>query len=262
MPDYDPDLIAALAEGLLDHDAAAELERRIATDPEAAAELAAQRAAIAVWRDVEPPLLTPAESSQLHQAVAEALHLDAATPAARAHRRTPWAAIAVAAATLVAAAVVLPLTLFSTHDQTTLSQLAGENLATTVPGAREEADDDEGLLGAAGSDTEEMATMEAATPADEAAPQVLSEDQYYATWADLAQDLYSNPELLLAKATDDLDTCRLDAMSVLDDTSISGAEVESQSGTVIVWFTSSDDTVIDQLVIFDPDDCTIQARQP
>ena len=111
MTNFDPDLIAALAEGSLDPDRAESLEREIAADPAAAAELAAQRAALAMLRDAPEATLTIDERALLGSNVAEALGVTrepATPPPAKERRRVPWPAIAVAGASLVALVAIVP----------------------------------------------------------------------------------------------------------------------------------------------------------
>jgi anti-sigma factor RsiW len=109
MPDHDHDLIAALAEGRLDPERAAEAEQAITADPAAAALLAAHRRALGAIAAAPRPALTEAEQADLRTSVAEALGLDL-SPAPAQRRRAPWAAISVAAATLAALVAVVPLT--------------------------------------------------------------------------------------------------------------------------------------------------------
>ncbi len=264
MRSYDPELIAALAEGTLDSETAAALERRIASDPDAAAELAAQKAAIAVWREVEPPLMTTAESARLRANIAEALNLHPEASVVIHRRRTPWTTIAVAAATVVAAAVLLPLTLFSGPKDATSTRLAGDGADTSV---REETQADEALLGAAPDGAEGTATEAAPLNGDlseqtTAAGWVSVGGEQYTTWSDLADDLYSNPEALLERADPDLDACRADATRILGDPSALAVQIESPSETAIVWFTPLDDARIDRLVIVDSLDCTVLEQRP
>jgi len=261
MPSYDPDLIAALAEGSLDPEMAAAAERRIASNPSAAAELAAQRAALAAWRDAEPALLTAAESLRLRDAVAAALHLDSESAVLSIRRRrTPWTTIAVAAATVVAAAVLLPLALFSSDDARNLDSLAGETADYSSVSVREEAEDGGDLLGAMVPAADETAPQESGLSATTTEGWADAENSRL--WSDLAARLYADPVVLFAKADPDLDTCRPEAVALLGEFSVSSAEILTASGMVIVWFTSVDDTEMDSLIIFDPTDCTVHAQHP
>jgi len=109
MPDHDHDLIAALAEGRLEPDRAAEAERVIAADPAASALLAAHRKALAAIATAPAVELSATERSSLRAAVSDAVGLDR-SPQPVVRRRAPWAAISVAAATLAALIAVVPLT--------------------------------------------------------------------------------------------------------------------------------------------------------
>lgn len=107
---FDPDLIAALAEGFLGPDEAAAVERDIAADPAASAELAAQRAALSFLGSVEAPQLTASERTALSASVAAALGLDA--PDAVTHhapRRIPWGSLGIAAAALAGLVAIVPV---------------------------------------------------------------------------------------------------------------------------------------------------------
>jgi len=108
MPDHDHDLIAALAEGRLEPDRAAEAERAIADDPAAAELLAAHRRALAAIGAASHPSLTDTERNALHLRVSEAVGLDR-TPQTVTRRRAPWAAVAIAGAALVALVAAVPL---------------------------------------------------------------------------------------------------------------------------------------------------------
>ena len=84
---YDPDVIAALAEGRMDPDEAAELEREIAADPIASAELEAHRSALAFMQEFEAPTLSESERSDLRSTVAAAIGISEPAPAAEAPAR-------------------------------------------------------------------------------------------------------------------------------------------------------------------------------
>ena len=110
MHSFDPELVAALAEGTLAPAEATALEARIAADPAAAADLADQRAALAAIRGAASPHLDERERIALHAAVAGQLGLTADGPAVapRPRRRMAWGPIAVAATTLVAIIAFAP----------------------------------------------------------------------------------------------------------------------------------------------------------
>lgn len=108
MPDHD--LIAALAEGRLEPREAAEAERAITADPEAAALLAAHRLALSALGELPDPLLTETERGELRGNIAAAVGLDLSPQRVVQRRKAPWAAISIAAATLAALVAVVPLT--------------------------------------------------------------------------------------------------------------------------------------------------------
>jgi len=109
MTRYDPEIIAALAEGRLDPQEAEALERAIAADPVASADLAAQRTALEAMRDEPAPMLTTAERSDLRRRIAAELGLTPAEAPAPAPRRIAWGSIAVAAAALVGVIAIVPV---------------------------------------------------------------------------------------------------------------------------------------------------------
>lgn len=115
MPD-NHDLIAALAEGRLDAQQAAAAERAIAQDPKAAAALAQHRRALDATRATPPATLTADERARVRLAVAGAIGFDRNPVPAAPSRRTPWAAISIAAATLAALVAVVPLSGLLTSD--------------------------------------------------------------------------------------------------------------------------------------------------
>jgi hypothetical protein len=117
MPEFDHDLIAALAEGRLDPSEAAAAERVIAADGEATAALAQHRRALAAMRAAPPVTLTDGERERVHMAVAEAIGFDRTPAPAASGRRAPWGAITVAAATLAALVAVVPIAGLLTSDQ-------------------------------------------------------------------------------------------------------------------------------------------------
>ena len=136
MPRFDLDTIAALAEGRLDPERARELERGIASDPVASAELAAHRTALAAARTAPSPTLSDDERSTLHASIASALGLEEpeAAQAPSAPRRVPWAAISLAAAALVALVSIAPLAdLLSTGSETAAATTLGALELTTTP---------------------------------------------------------------------------------------------------------------------------------
>lgn len=117
MPEFDHDLIAALAEGRLDPSEAAAAERVIAADGEATAALAQHRRALAAVRAAPPATLNEGERERVHMAVAEAIGFDRTPAPAASGRRAPWGAITMAAATLAALVAVVPIAGLLTSDQ-------------------------------------------------------------------------------------------------------------------------------------------------
>lgn len=146
MPRHNPDVIAALAEGRLDPEEAAALEREISADPVAAAELAAHRIALAAIADASKPSMSMAERSDLRDAVADALGITAAEPAAEetSARRVPWASLGIAAATLAGLMAIVPIAgLLSTGGADDAASLELGALAPTSTAAEEAAADAE-----------------------------------------------------------------------------------------------------------------------
>jgi len=255
MTDFDPDRIAALAAGTLDPTEAAALERRIAADPRAAAELAAQRLALQALHQAPAPVLSAEERSELHRAVAAALNLEEAAPAVvSARRRVPWRPIAVAAAALAAIAAAVPLVglLSVGEDQAALSTVAEATFT-----ARSTADGGEDL-GAS-----EEAVADTATLGAQAAPEAAGEA---ATEAEKAiQEFLDDPASLIAAADADLSTCRTEAADLLGEGPLppgGGALVSRDTGEVVVWFLSADGASVQSLAIFDPRDCSLLASHP
>jgi hypothetical protein len=114
---FDPELIAALAEGSLDEKEARRLEDEIAGDTAAAAELAMQRAAIDALAGAPRPAMSDSERTRLRSSVAASLGLSVSADRAPAPRRVAWSAIAVAGAALVAIIAIVPVVgLLSTDD--------------------------------------------------------------------------------------------------------------------------------------------------
>jgi len=152
MPRFDPELIAALAEGTIDPARAETLEREIAADPAATAELAAQRAALSAIAEAEQPTLLPAERDRIRSAIATELGIVTAAEEAPQSRRIPWGSVAIAAASLVGVVAVVPVVgLLSAGGDDASGSIAAE-AATTAPAATQDLD-----LGAT-SFAEEMPT--------------------------------------------------------------------------------------------------------
>jgi len=171
MPRYDPDVIAALAEGRLDPKEAATVEREIAADPVAATQLAELRIALEAAAEADRPELTVAERSDMRAAVADALGI--ATPEAVAEalpRRIPWSSLGIAAAALAGLIAVVPVVgLLSTGgaDNAASLDLAAEAAVTTAAAQleRSAAADETGLVVAA-AEAADAPTIDDASESD------------------------------------------------------------------------------------------------
>src|SRR3990172_7716474 len=158
---FDPELVAALAEGTLEAAEAGALEAQIAADPAALADLAKQRAALAAIRTAGSPRLEDLERTTLRAAIAEQLGLAAAdAPAAAPTRRVAWGAIAVAASALVAIVAFAPVVgLLSTGGSDDAGDLTFGDDATLV------ADEADAPLGASLPPGDDMETEAITTTA-------------------------------------------------------------------------------------------------
>lgn len=134
MPRFDPDIIAALAEGRLPADEAARIEREIANDPAALADLTMHRTALEALTGAREIRLTDLERAGLHAAVADAIGLvDTAPQAATAPRRVPWGSLGIAAAALFGLVAVVPVVgLLNTAGDDDAAGAALPPIATTV----------------------------------------------------------------------------------------------------------------------------------
>ena len=160
MPRHDPDAIAALAEGRLDPEEAATLEREIAADPIAATQLAELRIALEAAAEAVRPELTVSERSDLRAAVADALGIT--TPDAVSQTvpgRVPWGSLGIAAAALAGLIAVVPVVgLLSTGgaDNPASLDLAAEAATTTLAAQVESraaaTDETESVIAAAEAD--------------------------------------------------------------------------------------------------------------
>ncbi len=136
MSRHDPDAIAALAEGRLDSEEAATLEREISADPVAAAELVAHRTALKEMAEASRYELSTSERLALRSAVADAIGIAVPEPVAeRNARRVPWGSLGIAASAVVGLIAIVPLVgLLSTGggDETAALELPPET-STTAP---------------------------------------------------------------------------------------------------------------------------------
>jgi hypothetical protein len=131
MHDHDADLVAALAEGSLAAEAARSAASEIDACRECSTDLSAQRTALDAVAAAPIPALSTLEAAQLRSAVASELSIPVVPAVSGRRRRTPWGAIAVAAASLAGIVAIVPvLGLLSTTD--------GGDAADTIPVALEE----------------------------------------------------------------------------------------------------------------------------
>ena len=265
MTDYDQDRIADLVSGSLDPAEAAALEAEIARDPRAAAELAAQRFARDALRATPAPVLSADERAELHRAVAAALHLDESPQpvATTTRRRVPWRPLAVAAATLAALVVAVPLFgLLSVGDNeaamTTIAlEATTEARDTAVATAGDEAEnfgaqseEADGMLGAA--TTTAAATTTLVTPL---AREMTDADKAVA-------DLIADPALLFEAAPAAAVPCGEEARLLLHSASPTGVLLPPEAGGLAAWFLSSDGETVQRLLLFDPATCQFLAAHP
>jgi hypothetical protein len=289
---HDDDIIAALAEGSIEPDRAAEVEATVLADPEAASALRAQREAIEAARAAGPVLMSAAERSALRGRVADRLGLEAAHPAAatpgRARRRL--AAIAVSATALIAVLAITPLVgMLSTggvgfeFDSATLRSAeqatAGQDDAwddsesilssatDDLPGVIGFGEDPESPPGTMVVDTTEDATGATTTKPADAPPLDTAED-----------GLIDELEILMSLApgafseavpVDEESACGPEAHSHFDDGSgepaqVRVAEYVSNAGRmVLVFFMPDDDSgEIHTVTAFDPETCVVVATAP
>jgi hypothetical protein len=110
MHSHDPDLIAALAEGSLDREAAATAEAEVAACLRCSSDLQAHQTALRVIADAAPARLSPSEAEALRIAVASTIDIaPVAAPEPQPARRVSWGALGIAAAALVGIVAVVPV---------------------------------------------------------------------------------------------------------------------------------------------------------
>ncbi len=291
MTDFDHELIAALAEGTLPADEAADLEARVAADPAARAELEAQRVALAAIAAATPPQLDDLERRRLHRSVAAELDLVLPERAAPARRRwsVNWSALATAAAVLLGVALAAPLlSLLNTSDSasdTTLTvadagdaderSLAQEAPPATEPPAAdfEAAGVPETAVAEAASEAPPETTMVATTTAA-----LLADDatgfgpvfQFGPLDDDLAEararlERFADVDREAGEETPEPQPCVEEVQTALVADGAAAATTVSLLGTgtiadrpVYVLVVAEDDEVR-QLVAVDADDCTTVA---
>jgi hypothetical protein len=136
MNDRDLDLILTLAGGGLPPEEASAAEARLAADPDLAADLAAQRMAIAAVQAAAAVELSDGERSRLRAVLREQLQLEepvsAMAPRRAWGRMVPVVSIAAIAAVVIGAAVVLPGMIGGGDDSGEIEFLAGGFAETTT----------------------------------------------------------------------------------------------------------------------------------
>ena len=194
----DMDLIMALAGGELAPDEAARVESQL--DPEARAELATQRAALAGLEELRRPVMTADESRRLHAAVREALDLEPDRPRATAPqpRRRQWfarllPALAAAASLVAVIAIAVNLADRPLADQEASDAAAPVPPATTAAAATTTtASRDEAPAMAAAAAEEAMAEeadiLADETPSTEEAEAAMEEAEFAAEEAEFAAE--------------------------------------------------------------------------
>jgi hypothetical protein len=267
MHSHDLDLIAALAEGRLEADAAATAEAAVADCLRCAADLAAHRTALEAIATSPPVALTEQEVSTLRTAVAEAIGIATApAPTSPPPRRVPWGAIALAGASLAAIVAVVPVLGL-------LSTTGGDDAGTDIVAATMEEPEPEPRLnaveGSPGGDLD--ATPQPAEAADEEAaaaapitttmPATTIAAEEVLAGRDL-MTLWEAPEELQATLQDqstierDAQACADAALEVLGPHMrvIAGPLIHAET-PVVAYVADVEGTA--RLVAFDPDDCSL-----
>ena len=266
MPRFDPDTIAALAEGRLDAEGAGELEIAIAANPAASAELAAHRRALDAARSAQPPTLSAAERTMLRATVAAALGGEAAAlaPAKIKRRHVPWAAISVAAAAFAALVAIAPLAhLLSAGEESASAPTLGaldELDTTTTPSLDATAELGLGQVETptpAGTDTADNTSTTAGATATDGTSQ---EDE------DTRKRLTAAFDALVvagAESPTDDTPCLAAGRSYLGDVPLLTASFTALDDVTLVAFyvAGNDDTVI-AAIGFDPADCSVRVTYP
>ena len=266
---YDPDTIAALAEGRLDPERARELERAIAADPIAAAELADHRLALAATKGAPSPMLSVDERAGLRSAISSALGLEAPvrTTTGRAPRRVPWAAVTVAALSLVALVAAVPLAnLLSTGEDAAAAPTFGAIEGYSTTDATLPSPSDTAALPTDGLDapaTADFAGTEAATTT---------------TTKDTIRVAAADPEerSLLLEAFDAASIPPDRAVEPDDDTPCVALGREDPGGTplytisftakddatIVVFYTLAEDGSLGAAIGYDAIDCSVRVSYP
>ena len=277
MPRFDLDTIAALAEGRLDPERARELERGIAADPLASAELAAHRTALAAARTAPSPTLSDDERSTLHASIASALGLEepTAAQASAAPRRVPWAAISLAAAALVALVSIAPLAdLLSTGSDTVGATTLGALDLTTVPPQA-----DASIASTGGETPDANLSGIESTTTTAAGTTTVTGDTVRSSLGDPAVRERVVDEFDLAKSTgaaptepDDETPCLAEGPAYLEEAN-GQASLEAgalftlffeteDGGTIVVFYTVAEDGSLDLAVGYNQADCALLVTYP
>ena len=269
MHSFDPDRIAALAEGTLTPVDAAALEAQIAADPAAAADLVAQRAALEAIRGARPRRLDERERVALHAAVATQLGLTGSSaPVPMQRRHLAWGPIAVAATTLVAVIAFAPMVSdLGGGDADGDTAAVAETATTVASGEGFEAvplgtqlPEPTATAGDAGDD---RGTAEATTTV----AGMLDRAAYLPAVADDLALLKSDPEALtvLGRPVEDTTPCRAEATEYFGsadlttfDYPVANSDPMLEPTTYVVFLLPAPDGVGGgerTLVAFDPVDC-------
>lgn len=277
MPRFNLDTIAALAEGRLDPERARELERGIAADPVASAELAAHRTALAAARTAPSPTLSDDERSTLHASIASALGLEepGAAQASTTPRRVPWAAISLAAAALVALVSIAPLAdLLSTGSDTAAATTLGALELTTTTA---QADASIAVTGGESSDANLPGFESATTTA--AGTTTMAGDTVRSSLGDPAVRERVVDEFDLAKSTgtgpaepDDETPCVAEGRAYLEEANgqasleagaLFALSFETEDGAaIVVFYTVAEDGSLDLAVGYTQADCALLVTYP
>lgn len=287
---YDPEIIAALADGSLDPTRAAELEVQIAADPAASAELAQQRAALSAIHSVAHPRLTDDERTMLRASIARQLHLETAPVVQGAPRRkVAWGALGVAAATLVALVAAVPIagllttggddggdltlaeavTTFAVADETGADGATGDAPAPAV-------DSNDGLV-VTGAPENTVTASADSTVVEETTTTMAASSLERSFGFDLTGDLLllkSDPEALavLSASVEESTACRVEAEVWLGSTELAffpyAGPTDPDDTTavaqqfVVYYLITEDPAAIGLLVAFAVDDCSDPTEIP
>jgi hypothetical protein len=265
MHSHDLDLIAALAEGTLEANAAASAEAEINACARCSADLAGHRTALAAIASATPLALTEHEASTLRAAVADAIGLAAvAASSPPPKRRIPWGAIALAGASLAAIVAAVPLLglLSTSGDGDTATDIVA---ATLEPEPEHRLEAVEGSPGddfdAAPEPAEAVDEGVAAAPTTTTTPTTTIAAEEIAAGRDLMA-LWESPGDL-ETTLEDQSTIERDAQACADAAlEILGPDMKFVAGPVmyaempVVAF-MADVEGTDRLVAFNPDDCSL-----